>query len=188
MTVPPSEILPQRPVDMLLRFSCPMCATFLEIPRARTGQEGPCPVCSATIVAPSVVIEPPLQRETIPAQPAVIEPRPDQVKVDQEDLKIDDTPDPHTTRLCDLPPRPAFQARREPSGGLPAAQLPEPKHHRERRRRNVVGVGKTLTPWQYLKKEFWMIVLVLLVVGIALAFAVYGDKLFSGVNDLPFRR
>lgn len=183
MTLPPPETLPQRPVDMLLRFSCPMCATVLEIPRARTGLEGPCPVCSATIVAPSVVVAPPLQRGAT-AEPAVLEPRSDSLKPDSDPPASEAAPNPHTTRLCDLPPRPAFQTRREPDE-LPPAQLPPPERHRERRRRKVVGVGKTRSPWQFLKKEFWIIVLLLVIGAIGLAFSIYGDDMFKGVQAAP---
>ena len=68
MALSSPETLLNRPVDLLLRFSCPMCCTVLEIPCSRAGLEGPCPACGATIIAPSVVsVQPPQMVEVSPA-------------------------------------------------------------------------------------------------------------------------
>ena len=184
MTLTPQETLPTRPVDMLLRFTCPMCSTVLEIPRARTGQEGPCPVCGATIVAPSIVIAASSQQQpAVLGVPAAVEPRPqDNISKELGEVPVES----HATRLCDLPPRPAFAARETGNLPEPAAPKMEPR----RRKRSVVSLGKPSLS-QMLKREFWLILLALVVlaVGVGVAFAVYGDAMFSGLESAsPMQR
>ena len=165
---------------MLLRFSCPMCATILEIPRAKTGLEGPCPVCGATIVAPSVVLAPPSRLEALSNRSA---PAGEELALNSEG-RAGTTPSTvphHTARLCDLPPRPAFPARAP-------GQLPEPKPQplsKTRRRRHSVRHPSGPSLAEFVRKEFWLIVLALVVLAVGAAFAMYGDAMFSGFESAP---
>ena len=177
MTSPIPEALPARPVGMQLRFSCPMCATVLEIPRARTGQEGPCPVCGSTIIAPSVVLTPSVAQRSVaplPAPKVAVEPR---LEPDEGGPSV---PKTQTSRLCDLPPRPAFSAR---SAGTLPEETDKRVLVRRRKRRQVVTADGKRSLKQLLRQEFWLIALVLTVLAVGAAFAYYGDRMFSGIEN-----
>ena len=176
MILTPPESFPNRPVNMLLRFSCPMCSTVLEISRSQTGSEGPCPVCGATVVAPSVVFaQPTPQRPSMPEFPAAVP-----MNTGNRNGSTADLPVNHTARLCDLPPRPAFSARA--AGHVP--EPPPPEMERKRRRRMVVGMNRP-TLGEIMKREYWMILLVVLVLGVVAACALYGSEMGRGFESAP---
>jgi hypothetical protein len=175
----PETNLPNKTKDMQLKFNCPACASVLEIPRARTGVEGPCPVCGATIIAPSVVMPPPRKQET-PA-PETIKPFP-AVPVsppEPEPLASEAKPSLHTKRLWDLPPRPVFRAH-------PLVPMPESE---------TAGVEETtsphrcrstrLRPLQRLRKELWFILFLWVIAAVAAAFVIYSDRMFEGFPSTP---
>ncbi len=176
----PTEMAPAsaRPLGMSLRFTCPMCTAALEIPRSRTGEQGPCPVCGATIIAPSVVMsaaEAAAQAAPPPA-PAVV-PTPE-TKVESDPLKA--PPSVQTTRLCDLPPRPAFQARS--AKGLPAA-TGNGEGGRKRRSR-----GHASKRSRFRWKDMGVLILLLVILAVLIAILLYGDQMFDGVAPVaPMR-
>ena len=180
MTTTPAQTLPSRPVDMQLRFSCPMCATILEIPRSRTGLEGPCPVCGATIVAPSVVVTPPVKQAVLTSSAPA--PAPSAEAVPAEEVSPN-PPSPHTARLCDLPPRPPFPARE--AGTIPPDELGKRSKRSRRKKRYTVTAAKEPSVGQVIRKEFWLVLLALIALAVAAAFAIYGGTFFQGAEALP---
>lgn len=173
MALSSPETLPNRPVDLLLRFSCPMCSTVLEIPCSRAGLEGPCPACGATIIAPSVVsVQPPQMVEVSPAS---------QPNMESMGNEVDEAhAGSPTTRLCDRPSRPVFAARE--AGNLPEPH--PPKSERKRCKRSVGSMGEA-TLELTLKREFWLILLGLVVLAVGAALAIYGDEIFRGIEAAP---
>ena len=177
----PDTTLPSKPTDMLLKFGCPLCATVLEIPRSRTGQEGPCPVCGATIIAPEVVLPPPGQESSPPALNARVIPSPpsrESFPAEPPKPELDTaTVSPHTTRLCDLPPRPAFRPRAtnamEEGDAASAAPGKRRRRHPSHRRAS------------FLRREMWFLLLLLIVIGVTTAFAFYGDQMFEAFRRGP---
>jgi hypothetical protein len=111
---------------------------------------------------------------------ADVSPEPRQTK-ESANVGTDEVPvEMPTTRLCDLPPCPAFAAR-------DAGNLPEPtddKMERKRRKRRAVSMNKP-TLLNTLKCEFWMILLALVVLAVAAAVAIFGDRMFSGLEATP---
>src|SRR5262245_17353616 len=41
----------------MIRFSCPACQKVIKAPRAKAGQEAPCPNCSQRLLIPSAPVE-----------------------------------------------------------------------------------------------------------------------------------
>lgn len=122
-----------------LRFSCPVCASWLEVPRSMTGTEGPCPVCGSTIISPAIFIPSP-SFEPAPKKTQPLEEEPKPTKLEPPDTNTAKS----RSRLCDLPPRPHFSARGTSDDG----ELPVRKRLRRRgysRRREILG---------FLRREF----------------------------------
>ncbi|MCH1506153.1 MAG: hypothetical protein L7V86_21420 [Verrucomicrobiales bacterium] len=156
-----------------------MCCTVLEIPCSRAGLEGPCPACGATIIAPSVVsVQPPQMVEVSPAS---------QPNMESMGNEVDEAhAGSPTTRLCDRPSRPVFAARE--AGNLPEPHPPKSERKRRKRsvvsKRSVVNMGEP-TLERTIKREFWLILLGLVVLAVGAALAIYGDEIFRGIEAAP---
>ena len=143
----PPKLLPVTAVD-LIRFCCPLCSTILEIPRSSEGSTGPCPVCAATIIAPTVVK--PVQRERtgIAIQ---------QIPVTDESLEA---------------PEPPVHSAVASTTQLPRMPSAIPSGHGPRRRRR--HEMHPVLQWVY--NERWFLMLLILVVGSGVAFVIFSGR------------
>ena len=154
-----------------LRFSCPMCGTALEIPWSRAGTRGPCPVCAATIIAPTVVHSPKSMRSMPTAgsssstlgDDALVLPETDHS--DRKTVLASSSKDHvrlRPRRLYDLPPRPSFRAGTiEELKDLPALEGSSSRRAANLGRGSVLGL---------LRRERGLLVLLLVLVAVGLAF------------------